>query len=377
MPEKFEATWQQPDEAIRSFGLAGGVSISVQPLYAELAPRGTLDMAVRKFFNPSQSHNPSAKTVLSAMASLDNYFRHLDPNDPILLSAIPFNLIFCIVLGDTLGLLSIVNDALNDIIISAASPRPALQSILADRAFTAQLQTNLPGQSLVKSLRKILQAIPQDFREEPTGVTKRSTRILKERVSETAGRVKEASIATMGALQFIESHRTIEEAESVSRLTEMAFFFIPLSFAASVFSMQVQELANPVPTWLFIIVAFVLSASSYITRLVVRSSWATRSRQSLFVKIRQHHRIPATESVPTSAFFTWFVHTNRLNLVLAFCVFGLFVPVLAVVWTRSMDSGLKAGLTVVFALILIVPPAALWFDAGAFTWSREIDEEEE
>ena len=48
-------------------------------------------------------------------------------------------------------------------------------------------------------------------------------------------------------MSLLESKRDIEEAEGVSRLTELAFFFIPTTFAASLFSMQVWELEESPP----------------------------------------------------------------------------------------------------------------------------------
>lgn len=55
---------------------------------------------------------------------------------------------------------------------------------------------------------------------------------LKDRMEKTAN-------SLVSTMSILESKRAISEAESVSRLTELAFFFIPLSFATSLFGMQI------------------------------------------------------------------------------------------------------------------------------------------
>lgn len=67
----------------------------------------------------------------------------------------------------------------------------------------------------------------------------------------------------------------MEEAESVSKLTKLAFIFILLSFAASLFSMQVDvsHSADGVPLKHFLITAISLIAFAYATRLAARSKF--------------------------------------------------------------------------------------------------------
>jgi Mg2+ and Co2+ transporter CorA len=44
--------------------------------------------------------------------------------------------------------------------------------------------------------------------------------------------------ALMGTMSIIESGKAINEAEQVTKLTQLAFFFIPLTFVAGVFGMN-------------------------------------------------------------------------------------------------------------------------------------------
>jgi len=45
----------------------------------------------------------------------------------------------------------------------------------------------------------------------------------------------------MNRASLEESRRAIEQAEKVKRLTLLAFFFVPLSFTASIFGMNFKE----------------------------------------------------------------------------------------------------------------------------------------
>lgn len=69
-------------------------------------------------------------------------------------------------------------------------------------------------------------------------------------------------------IALLDSSRSIAEAQTVAKLTELAFAFIPLTFACSIFSMQVTELRNGVP---FLVTAEDLGMFAYVVRLVLQS----------------------------------------------------------------------------------------------------------
>lgn len=54
---------------------------------------------------------------------------------------------------------------------------------------------------------------------------------------------------------FEASQRSILESNQISRLTKLAFIFILMTFVASVFGMNVAELARNPPIWVFFLVA--------------------------------------------------------------------------------------------------------------------------
>jgi hypothetical protein len=83
-------------------------------------------------------------------------------------------------------------------------------------------------------------------------------------------------------MQFAESRRSISETKTVTRLTELAFVFIPLSFCASLFSMSVDELENGVPVWIFVVTALATIALAYAIRLFVGSELLVNSTRRSF-----------------------------------------------------------------------------------------------
>ena len=83
-------------------------------------------------------------------------------------------------------------------------------------------------------------------------------------------------------MQFAESRRSINEAKTVTRLTELAFVFVPLYFCASLFSMSVYELQNGVPIWTFVVTAFAMVFLAYGVRLLIGNEFLSNSmRRSL------------------------------------------------------------------------------------------------
>ena len=64
-------------------------------------------------------------------------------------------------------------------------------------------------------------------------------------------------------LSLEESRRSIEMADGVKKLTQIAFIFVPLSFGASVFGANVREFGSgTVPIWSFILTVLLISIAT-------------------------------------------------------------------------------------------------------------------
>jgi hypothetical protein len=71
--------------------------------------------------------------------------------------------------------------------------------------------------------------------------------------------------AVMSTMSIIESDRAVKEAEAVSKLTNLAFFFIPLSLVAAILAMPLKEFekSENMKIWLWITVSLSVMTITY------------------------------------------------------------------------------------------------------------------
>jgi len=99
------------------------------------------------------------------------------------------------------------------------------------------------------------------------------------------------------SISILESRRSVQQAESVGRLTELGFVFLPTSLASSLFSMQIHELQMaPPPFWTFLITALGLLATAYIARWMVSLHLRTRIIRSLRQYWANYYKPPTWEN---------------------------------------------------------------------------------
>jgi hypothetical protein len=92
-----------------------------------------------------------------------------------------------------------------------------------------------------------------------------------ERIPAFLKRVRAVHAALRSEMSLLDSSRGITEARTMARLTELAFVFIPLKFASSLFSMQVIELEAGISLWIFALIAMALGVLTYATRSLLQS----------------------------------------------------------------------------------------------------------
>ena len=159
----------------------------------------------------------------------------------------------------------------------------------------------------------------------------------------------------MANMSIVESKRGIAEAESVTKLTELAFFFIPLTFSASIFSMQVKELdASRISIAAFFTLAITITTASYALRLVIRSERFVNYRKNLLYDIRQDARLAPGSSIPTNTFLIYlFSSLSSSWIVKGVVVTGVFAGPTAPLWTSQLTTGIKVGVTIVIAVLYV------------------------
>lgn len=68
----------------------------------------------------------------------------------------------------------------------------------------------------------------------------------------------------VAAMSLQESRKGIQQANSVGRLTQLAFIFIPLTFTTGVFGMNIESLKDGAPLWKFWVTATTISLGALI-----------------------------------------------------------------------------------------------------------------
>lgn len=172
-------------------------------------------------------------------------------------------------------------------------------------------------------------------------------------------RLDEAYKALRADMQFAESRGSINEAKTVTKLTELAFIFIPLSFTCSLFSMSIRELQTGVPVWTFVITALGMAVLSYGIRLIVASDFLANSTRRGLERfwarrnVRRGQNAPIFTLIALTAQEAWnnggadlFRQFSVALVIVAFLV----VPV-ACIWTSTkLDIGFDIAMTLFLVL---------------------------
>lgn len=170
--------------------------------------------------------------------------------------------------------------------------------------------------------------------------------LLQSQVQSLRTAIQDTSSNLTSNMSIIESRKAIQEAESVTKLTELAFFFVPLGFAASLFGMQIQvryssfhesktltswqEFGDAVPIRTFLLTAVVAVVGSYIMRLAVRSKSIESFAEKFGSTIREREQLSESASIPTRAVFKFFLFV--LVVIFGFLIAHVVFLIYAVCW---------------------------------------------
>ncbi|PYI00244.1 hypothetical protein BO78DRAFT_439499, partial [Aspergillus sclerotiicarbonarius CBS 121057] len=241
------------------------------------------------------------------------------------------------------------------------------------------LQTTLP------------QSIPERHANDLMEVVE-SLKRLPHDIDQMSGRLQVVSAALASNMSLLESRRSIDEAHAVARLTELAFVFVPLSFATSVFGMQIEPFANPVPSWNFFLVAVLVTGFSYLMRMTMRSQWLVLLKAVVKYDVRKYaerHGQPVEpRSLPTGIMIQWLASRLGLGIIKASkwtttrCVgtgkrlwaeFGFVLSFillvgtvsaapLAVLYSRDLDPATQSAVSIAILIIVVgLVGVPLWY----------------
>ncbi|KAJ3497272.1 hypothetical protein NLG97_g2032 [Lecanicillium saksenae] len=96
--------------------------------------------------------------------------------------------------------------------------------------------------------------------------------LLVKEVQALLARAESTMNMLASSMALSQSSLVIEQTSGINKLTELAFFFVPLSFITSVFSMQVSELISAPPhIWTWGVALSVVFLATYLIRILLRS----------------------------------------------------------------------------------------------------------
>ncbi|KAH6651316.1 hypothetical protein F5144DRAFT_589559 [Chaetomium tenue] len=173
--------------------------------------------------------------------------------------------ILTIVVEDQRKLLVSISKALDEIELSMGRDLKSPQSW---RDFPPGWRNHLFHQS--QTIAYFLARVPElSAPLPPTSRKPAQIRILERAEKEleaTMRRLEGTYQVLMSSMSILESERAIEQAEVVTRLTNLAFFFVPLTFVSGIFGMNVVEFDQKLTVAMWVAISLGVTAATYFIR---------------------------------------------------------------------------------------------------------------
>lgn len=87
---------------------------------------------------------------------------------------------------------------------------------------------------------------------------------LIERCSELLRQCESNSETLTDTIKVIEARKSLNQTQQIDRLTRLALLFVPLSFIASIFGMNVDSFKNDPPIWVFVAIALPITTVTFL-----------------------------------------------------------------------------------------------------------------
>ena len=356
----------------------------VRPSYSRASPSWSLDFKtifngkpwsddqIAQFIpyvNEAHSTSKELSILLKSIETKDQTVYNGDPHSA------PIICLLKIIQRDTEGFLRSVGDVLQEIGLNSADDYLLEQRLSHWRGLITRFQAELPDmrsslESLLTFLREL--SIPHadpDF----------MNHTLKQ-IDSYIEQSKKSYEALRADVALLENKRGIAQAESVGKLTELGFVFIPISCVAAIFSMQIDELQNHVSLWVFIIGASIALVTAYSARLVIRSAAIRLFLRNQAARIRARENLPLGAEIPTRCVLHYLLtfgpfesSSRTIPYILQSVVFMIpFTLPIAFVWTRTQ---LEASFKSIAMTLIISFNAAIIFNLHSFLRKSELPRE--
>lgn len=164
-------------------------------------------------------------------------------------------------------------------------------------------------------------------------------------------------------MALAQSTMVIDQTSGINKLTELAFFFIPISFITSVFSMQVTELVSSPPRiWIWGVTLAAVALATYFVRSMLRSptarSYMMQSRATIINRFSKQGPGSASQRFNTlgnRAILKYLVYMTSLILLTVIALTIFFAWAIIVILTGPAAF----GVALYFIVIRWPDPAVL------------------
>jgi Mg2+ and Co2+ transporter CorA len=93
-----------------------------------------------------------------------------------------------------------------------------------------------------------------------SGVTRNAFKQLDQDVSNLSAFLMDSFQLLMSTIATLDAQTSLEQANRGSRLTQLAFIYIPLSFVTGIFGMNLKEInGSPLSAWVTVVSLFILA----------------------------------------------------------------------------------------------------------------------
>jgi hypothetical protein len=316
-----------------------------------IAPRAPTDFPANKLDASDRdikSLSSSTKDTSSTSADVESWiWRLCDPKNPSKSGTTdPLVTVLRLACIDSTDYLDNLSWTLDEITRHSLDESLMIKRLPAWRKLLSDLEIELP--TLGQDLHDFIEPTHAAFLE-----VAHMLNDIDNRIAEVLIRVRSVYAVMRSEMALLDSSRSIAEARTVAKLTELAFAFIPLTFACSIFSMQITELQNGAPFWAFLVTAVAMGIITYAVRLVLQSKALSKLRRDATIRMIASGSNTGDRDITTGVLVSHLVgrvwqHKQPVVTAVVFLA-ALAIPVIpiAFLWSRNhMDVGFNAMLTV-------------------------------
>ncbi|KAJ5173766.1 Mg2+ transporter protein CorA-like/Zinc transport protein ZntB [Penicillium coprophilum] len=351
----------------------------------QIAPRQTVSADLDRIFQSSQSMADLQKKLQETKSTKTEICDALEMHQGPISLVRP---LIRIIRQDTLTLINQLRQVLDEIDIEILDDIKMEDRLSLWRQIINRAQRELPElkDSMEPFIEFLIKLHPPSSPLEvaATGLEARQDmHELGKDIDQIILRLSKTSASVTSNMGLLESRRSIDEAHAVARLTELAFIFIPMSFAASIFGMQIEPFANPVPLSNFFVVAIVVTSFAYAMRMTMRSHWLIALKTAVKKDVRDYaarngqpvqpralpmllvfRSIASRLGTIISSICKWVVQRTRLLAERFWGVFGFIISFvllnagasaipIGVLWTRELESNTRAAVSIAIVFLVI------------------------